>query len=348
MSFREDIIKIASHRRKIRTSDILGLLGKKVTRQYVSDVLKKLVREGKLVKIGVTKSAFYVIPEEAESIAGAVKKRLENKDLKEHEVFAEVGGQLPHFSRTKENVRSIFEYAFSEMLNNAIEHSHSRFIEIEVRKENNVLIFVVNDFGIGAFRSVMQKRNLRSELEAIQDILKGKTTTQPHAHSGEGIFFTSKVGDVFILESFGYRLRVDNLVHDVFIEELKPIKRGTKVTFSMSADSGRHLNDIFKEYQSDPEEYTFDKTEVKVKLYTMGTIYISRSQARRILAGLEKFKSVILDFDKVPTIGQAFADEIFRIFQSRHHGIKVTPVNMNEAVEFMVRRVEKPIQSKRL
>ena len=55
-----------------------------------------------------------------------------------------------------------------------------------------MLSFIVNDSGIGIFRNIMQKRNLKSELEAIQDLMKGKTTTMPESHSGEGIFFTSK------------------------------------------------------------------------------------------------------------------------------------------------------------
>jgi UTP-glucose-1-phosphate uridylyltransferase len=61
-----------------------------------------------------------------------------------------------------------------------------------------------------------------------------------------------------------------------------------------------------------------------------------------VLTGLEKFKSIILDFDKVPTVGQAFADEIFRVFQQRYRNIKITPINMIEPVKFMVDRVEKP------
>mgnify|MGYP001571746742 FL=1 len=345
MTIQDEIIKIASRGGKIRTSDIFARLSKKVTRQYISVVLHRLASNGKLVKMGSTRYAFYVLPEQAQRFGVGIKKRLRNKELREHEVWADIKDQIPSISQARENVRSVFEYAFSEMLNNAIEHSHSRFIEVEMRKERNLLVFTVNDSGLGAFRSVMQKRNLRSELEAIQDILKGKMTTQPQAHSGEGIFFTSKVGDIFILESFGHRLRVDNIVHDVFIEALKPVKRGTKITFSVSLDSSKHLSDVFKKYQSDPKEYAFDKTEVQVRLYTMGTIYISRSQARRILAGLEKFKTVILDFDKVPTIGQSFADEIFRVFQSRHPHITITPINMNEAIQFMVGRVEKPQQT---
>ncbi len=82
--------------------------------------------------------------------------------------------------------------------------------------------------------------------------------------------------------------------------------------------------------------------EIKVKLYTRGLGCISRSQARCILSGLEKFKTVILDFDKVPTVGQAFADEIFRVFQAKHPEISIKPINMNETVAFMIGRVEKP------
>ncbi len=187
----------------------------------------------------------------------------------------------------------------------------------------------------------MKKRNLKNEIEAIQDLLKGKTTTQPQAHSGEGIFFTSKVADIFSLESFGQKLTINNLLKDIFIEDVKPSKRGTKVFFQLACDSQKHLNDIFREYQTDPTEHAFDKTEIQIKLYTLGTVHVSRSQARRVLAGLDKFRSIILDFDQVPTIGQAFADEIFRVFKNKHPDIQVTPINMNETVRFWVDRVGK-------
>ena len=186
----------------------------------------------------------------------------------------------------------------------------------------------------------MQKRHLDSELEAIQDLLKGKTTTQPRSHSGEGIFFTSKIADLFILESFNYRLRIDNRIKDIFIEKINNLK-GTKVTFKISVDTKKHLNEVFVAYQTDPKDYAFDKTEIQIKLYNLGTIYVSRSQARRVLTNLEKFKLVILDFDKVPTIGQAFADEIFRVFAQKQPQTQIKPMNMNEAVKFMVGRVEK-------
>ncbi len=340
MDIRKKILKLAQDKRKFKTAEIAEALN--LSRQYVSRILNGLVHEGKLIRGGSANKAFYALPQNASLLGNQIKKYLKSKDLKEHEVVDEIERQAPFLNRLKENVKSIFTYAFSEMLNNAIEHSRSEDIEVTLTRSNNYLIFKVRDFGIGVFRNVMKKRGLTSELEAIQDLLKGKTTTAPKAHTGEGIFFTSKASDIFILESFNYRLRIDNKIKDVFVEEVKNPKKGTLVIFTINTGSTRHLNDIFKKYQSNPEEYAFDKTEIQVKLYTMGTIYISRSQARRILAGLDKFKSIVLDFDKVPTVGQAFADEIFRVFQSKYPEIKLTARNMNEAVAFMVKRVESP------
>ena len=300
-----------------------------------------MIKKGLLIKLGSTRSASYVLPKYAGNIEWKFDRRYLNKNLAEHEVLEDIEGRAQFRQSLSENVRNIFEYTFSEMLNNAIEHSESENIHVIVEKNENNLLFQINDFGIGVYRNIMNDRKLKSELEAVQDLLKGKTTTQPQAHSGEGIFFTSKIADAFSLESFGYKLTIENNIEDLFFEEIKPSKKGTKVSFDIACNSERHLNDLFAEYQTNPEEYAFDKTEIQIKLYTMGTIHISRSQARRVLTGLEKFKSITLDFDNVPNVGQAFADEIFRVFKNKNPDIQITPINMNKAVKFMIGRVGK-------
>ena len=80
----------------------------------------------------------------------------------------------------------------------------------------------------------------------------------------------------------------------------------------------------------------------------MGGVHISRSQARRILSGLEKFKIILLDFDQVPVVGQAFADEIYRVFQSKHPDIVIQEENMSEGVKFMVERAKNEVRKKQL
>lgn len=347
MALKDQILELAKKNKRLKAAEVAGKF--EVSRQYASLMLSELVSGGNLLKIGSTRNAEYVLPEYAlqhlEIFPVKIVKKFQNRSLEEHKVLDEIEAQFPPILKLSENVRSIFTYAFSEMLNNAIEHSESERISIEVFLKDGSMVFVVNDFGIGVFRNIMQKKKLKSELEAIQDLLKGKTTTMPKSHSGEGIFFTSKVGDEFILDSYGYRLIANNKISDIFLQEVKGSgkqKRGTKVTFKISIHSQGHLNDIFERYANVDEEsnYGFDKTEIKIKLYTLGGVHISRSQARRVLSGLEKFRVVVFDFDKVPVVGQAFADEIFRVFHNKHPKITLQAVNMNDAVKFMVGRVE--------
>ena len=340
MGIRQDILKIIQAKKFVRSSDLAESFG--VSRQYIGKALKILVNSGELVKLGSTKSAQYTLPEFLSEIHTFKNtKRFLVKNLAEHEVMESFLAESPAFKIATENIQSILRYTFSEMLNNAIEHSRSKFVDVEISEDPKTIRFIINDFGIGVFRNIMKKHRLKSPFEAMQDLLKGKTTTAPKAHSGEGIFFTSKVADQFILESFGKRMRVDNQVDDVFFENQQPSKRGTRVIFSISKRSQRHLNSVFTKFQSRPGLYAFDKTEIRIRLFTMGTIYVSRSQARRVLSGLEKFSTIVLDFEHVPTIGQAFADEIFRVFKKKHPKISIEIDNINQAIEFMIERAKK-------
>lgn len=342
MITKEQIQNIAKAKGKLYSRDLVAKFD--VSRQYANLLVSSMVEEHKLIKLGSTKNAFYVLPEYAQAhreiFPLKYAKAFKNKGLEEHKVLSQIDQEFPTLKNLPENVRSIFTYAFSEMLNNAIEHSKSVRIGVEAAVSKKTLSFIVQDSGVGVFRNVMKRRGLKSEIEAIRDILKGKTTTMPKSHSGEGIFFTSKAADFFILDSFGYQLIIDNELPDVFVKTVKKIKRGTRVTFKINSLSERRLNDVFLKYTNlvDAGEFGFDKTEVRIKLYTIGGVHISRSQARRVLAGLEKFKIVIFDFDKVPTVGQAFADEVFRVFQNKYSDIKLEAENMSEGVKFMVER----------
>lgn len=336
------ILEIANKQGKITTKELLGRLG--VSRQYINQLMSELIRERKIIKIGKTRSAFYVsvlyAKDHPEIIPEMFRKKYVNVGLEEHRVLMGIEQNFLPITNLPENIRSIFTFSFSEMLNNAIEHSRSKLIGVEVAIRDGKLSFVVEDSGVGVFRNIMKKKGLHGEVEAIQDLLKGKTTTMPKSHSGEGIFFTSKSADMFILDSFGYQLTVT--IKDTIIKNTSVIKRGTRVIFEIEINSPLHLADVFKKYTNlaDDSDYGFDKTEIRVKLYTMGGVHISRSQARRILSGLEKFKIILLDFENVPVVGQAFADEIYRVFQNNHPNIIIQEENMSEGVRFMVDRAK--------
>ena len=334
------ILRLAKSLDKIQVSQVLAQLDPKfASRQYVSGILSDLVTRGELVVAGSKRFTFYSLPSKADTLIDKETRILQNNGLSDHLVYEELASKAVLAKKLNDNTSSIVNFAFTEMLNNAIEHSHSDRIKVELYRDGRDLVFTIRDFGVGVFENVKKKYDLNSDLEAIQELLKGKTTTAPKAHSGEGIFFTSKSADEFILESFATRLRVDNKIEDVFVESRERSLKGTQVTFRINLHSNRHLSNIFRQYYSDPQSFAFDKTLIMIKLYTMGTVYVSRSQARRVLSNVEKkFKVIILDFDNVPTIGQAFADEIIRVFGSKHPEIEIRCVNMNDNVEFMIKR----------
>jgi len=342
MISKEIILKIAQEKGLIKTRDFVD--SHNVTRQHINNLISQLVDDKKLIKLGSTRNAMYVTSKYLDAhiteLPTRYNKNLENKNLEEHKVVDDIERHFVSYDVLPENMKSIFTYAFSEMLNNAIEHSTSEKIHLSVDVRGDELVFIVDDFGIGAFRNIMKKRELKDELEAIQDLMKGKTTTAPKLHSGEGIFFTSKVADKFVIDSYGYQLIVDNVIDDIFVKETQGQKQGTRVTFTIRTNNKKHLNNVFREYtnQGKDSDYGFDKTEIRVKLYAIGGVHISRSQARRVLSDLDKFHIILMDYGDVPMIGQAFADEVYRVFKNKHPDIEIKNENMNEAVRFMVER----------
>ena len=143
MLTKEDIIKFAKKRGVIKTREIASSF--KVSRQYASRLTNELVLAHKFIKIGSTTKASYALPEYAkkhlEILPSKISKTFANKNLEEHVVLDKIESELPLILQQKENIRNIFTFAFSEMLNNAIEHSSTEKIKIDVKFKNNFLIF---------------------------------------------------------------------------------------------------------------------------------------------------------------------------------------------------------------
>ncbi len=102
---------------------------------------------------------------------------MRNKDLREDIVFGEIKNEGSWFAKLAENVAGVTEYSFTEMLNNAIEHSGTDTIEVFVKESSDRLQFDIADRGVGIFNNIMAKKGLNTSLDAIQDLLKGKQTT---------------------------------------------------------------------------------------------------------------------------------------------------------------------------
>ena len=305
------------------------------SRTTVHRHLKRLVRDGEIIKTGITRQAQYFLKTEKNKkiIVSLKDKVAEDKVWKEN--------FLQDFKTLPKNVLEICEYGFLEMLNNAIDHSEGTGVVIKtVWTSDSITIFIVDD-GVGIFKKIKNALNLEDERESALHLSKGKFTTDPENHTGEGIFFTSRAFDDFYISSSGMEYIRRTWDQDWFIDRAKLKMEGTGLTMSISLDSARKLQKVLAEYTEEDADGIpkFDKTHILVKLSQLGDErYVSRSQARRICLGMEKFRHVYMDFEKISTVGQGFVDEVFRVFQSKYPNIKIEYTNANDDVRFMIER----------
>ncbi len=241
------------------------------------------------------------------------------------------------------NVLDIAHHGVSEMVNNAVDHSDGGNVQVQMDLDGGRLLLAVGDDGIGIFRKITRALDLPDVRLALLELSKGKLTTDPTRHSGEGIFFTSRAFDRFQIQSGGLYFDHDHRHDDDWLDEFETPtgQDGTTVYMELARASTRQIAAVFDEYSSGPDDYDFARTVVPVRLARIGDEnLVSRSQAKRLLLRVERFRSVVLDFDQVSGIGQAFADEIFRVFASIHPEVELLAVHAVPEVQQMIRRAE--------
>jgi hypothetical protein len=246
----------------------------------------------------------------------------------------------PYFS-LRSNVRGIAHHGFTEMVNNAIDHSEGTMVHCRMHQDAKMLKISVLDDGIGIFRKISDALSLPDQRLALLELSKGKFTTDASRHSGEGVFFTSRMFDDFFIEANGLQYsHHDGHSRDLLAEEPDTLD-GTWVFMQIDLSSARTTKEVFDQFTSGPDDFTFDKTVVPLNLARFGTEQlVSRSQAKRLIARFDRFRTVVLDFKGVDEIGQAFADELFRVYANEHPDIELVPTNMTQQVERMYRRVQ--------
>ena len=333
MDPKRKILVCLSRRASATGGELRAHLG--LSRQALSVHLRSLVEAGKVVRSGTTRGARYALASRAPAPA-VVSRPLLTRGLDEGRVWDDLAARFNLGRVLRPNVEAIVRYAFTEMLNNAIEHSESDRCAIRFSLGAGAVSFEVHDPGIGAFHSIASKLHLPDEETALVELLKGRTTTMREAHTGEGIFFTSKVADRFVLRSHRIQVEWNRARDDVFVSKRRFL-RGTDVGFAVQRSTRRRLEEVFGEFAPKEYDFQFQKTKVQVKLLQRD--YVSRSEARRLLANLEKFSEIVLDFRDVKSVGQGFADEVFRVFASRHPAIVISTENTNPVLDAMIRHV---------
>jgi hypothetical protein len=295
--------------------------------------LAALAAEGFVVRQGAGRAASY-------RHAGALPftVRFPRAGATEDRVWEDLVARCQAIGALRGSARSLFQYACTELLNNAIEHSAANEVEVRVRAADiGTLAVEIIDDGIGLFANLRRMLGFKSNLEALQELSKGKLTTLSAGHTGEGIFFTSKAARRFEVDSGGTRWLIDNGIGDTAFGEA-PVRKGTRVRFEGSLRPRKTLTQVFAEHTDD---LAFTKTRIVVKLFAIGIRFISRSEARRLVTRLDQFRTVVLDFQGVEDVGQGFADEVFRVWARLHQGVRLEAIRMAPAVKFMVDRARR-------
>jgi anti-sigma regulatory factor (Ser/Thr protein kinase) len=234
-------------------------------------------------------------------------------------------------------VNRMVQHAFCELLNNAIDHSGGTHVTVSLRQTASHAQLLVSDNGCGLFRNISESFAIDNPQAAMLELSKGKLTSQPLRHSGHGLFFTSRLADVFDLHAndAAFQKRAWDGQGWHLQRALK--HEGTSVYASFALDTQRTLDAVRRAHSLDGVGMGFERTVVPLRMITSAVTGLeSRAQARRVGARLGQFQRVELDFSAVSDVGHAFADELLRVLARETPNVELIPSNMSAAVAAMV------------
>lgn len=267
-----------------------------------------------------------------------------NDNLEEDVVFNRDIRPILNAQNLPDNVMNIWYYAFTEMFNNAIEHSNAKNIRCSVFISHSEITILITDDGVGIFDKIKNYYNYNSLDDAILELFKGKLTTDSANHSGEGIFFTSRLMDNFAAISKQKYFSHDN--HYEFLETLDDndlltkitANSGTVILMSLANRSHKQIREVLNMFAD--VDNGFNKTSIPMKNVFGNNFPVSRSQAKRLYNRFDKFKEVELDFKDVDEVGQAFCHELFVKFTNNYPNVQITIVNANDNVLNMINHIK--------
>ena len=314
-----------------------------LSRVAVSRRIKKLADTGYLQRHGSGTRQTYSL--------GAMRFWLAVQPV---QAIAQQGGEMavweqhlaPLLKDVSANVRNLANIAFTEMLNNVLDHAQAQQVAMGMHVQGGRLQMLVADDGVGIFAKIAKAAHLFDTRLALLELAKGKFTTAPQGHSGIGVFVSSRMMDGFAIESGGLRFdphdTADALPPFAWMNAqacLKPNAMQTLVRMDLAIQTHRNANDVYLKYFEPTEGGidAFHTTEIPVRLAQLSSELVSRSQAKWVTERATQFKTVILDFEGVQTVGQAFVDEVFRVFAAAHPHVRLKTMGLTPEVAKMLK-----------
>ena len=299
-----------------------------ISRQAANKYLRQLVAEGILIASGQTRDRSYSLAatrpwRRSYPLDGSLEE-----DVLWRRDIAPALGDLPR------HLLDIWAFCVTEMLNNAMDHSGGTSVRVTVLKTSANSAILIQDDGVGIFHKLQTELHLLDERHAVLELSKGKLTTDPQRHTGQGIFFSSRMVDRFEILSRGIHFIHTNTAPADVVQPESKRTNGTTIILTLSHTATQTVRGICEQYASDSEDLAFNKTIFPVTLAQYGQEQlVSRSQAKRLLARVDQFRIVVLDFEGLDFIGPAFADEIFRVFARNHPEVEIVAMRTSPSVQ---------------
>lgn len=238
-------------------------------------------------------------------------------------------------------VRRMAQHAFTELLNNAIDHSGGQSVTVSLRQTPLHLQLLVSDNGCGLFDRIASCFSIDDPRLAMLELSKGKLTSLPDRHSGHGLFFTSRLADVFDVHANRTAFQQRGWEGGCWRASRPMPHAGTSIYLAIALDTPRTLDSVLRAHSLDAAGYGFERTVVSLQLMTQGDMALaSRADAKRVASRLPRFRRAEIDFSGISEVGHGFADELFRVFGRQHPGLDLVPVGMAPRVAAMVRSVQ--------
>jgi signal transduction histidine kinase len=165
-------------------SDIAQIAAEKfdISRQAINKHIRQLIEQKTLIMSGQTKDRRYGLP----PIKEVTKTFPLDNTLQEDVVWRnEISVLLSGFP---DNVIEVWNYCFTEILNNAIDHSSGQTVTINFKRNAVSTEIHILDDGEGIFKKIQREMGLLDERHAVLELSKGRLTTDPSRHTGDFFF----------------------------------------------------------------------------------------------------------------------------------------------------------------
>jgi anti-sigma regulatory factor (Ser/Thr protein kinase) len=300
-----------------------------MSRGTIQKALQRLTQLGWLQREGTPRR-----PQFSPGLLRQVVQRYPLTDLQEDLPWSR---DFAPFFALPTHVQRMTQHTFGELLNNAIDHSGGTSVTVSLRQTPSHVQLLVSDDGCGVFDQLSRSFSLADPVMAMLELSKGKLTSQPARHAGRGLFFTSRLADVFDLHANDTAFQHREWEGSGWRPGRALKHQGTSVYAAIALDTTRTLESVLHAHSVTGTGFGFERTVVPLRLMASPLAGLdSRAQARRVAARLNAFRRAEIDFEGISHIGHSFADELFRVMSPELGELDLVPLNMSPSVAAMI------------